>query len=296
MINTQSFFDLQNHALEQSHGLYDIYSVLARRAYLDRFEGPLKQSSYHAARFYQSVNDDYLRLSEEFDRLRPYSPDCVGLDVNWRAAMKPYTQMEGRIGNMYGKDTKKEVLLHPEQCALDALTEFLSAIADELESQLGYHWQVLQAHFKQTFQGREIHWHTDMNHPAIVKLLVFLDGASEADGTTKFIAVDGSEKQAQGPKGTWLLLDVNSLRHSVVAPTASPVRRTLEITLGPAIKTDPIAKGVEKWNALYPFVPWALESTHQDDLIVQSFLQRHDKHFERQINHTSALENLLSKN
>jgi len=296
MISTASFFELQSYALEQSHALYDVYAVLARRAYLEGYEHPPTVSRYQVDKYYQSITKDHSRLSYEFSRLQPYSSNCVGIDPNFRAAAKPYIQMKGGIGNMYGKEKMGEVLLRPSLSALDALTEFLSAIADVVDDQLGYHWQVLQTQFKQTFKGRQAHWHTDDCHPAIVKLLVFLDGASEANGTTKFLALDDTEKHVKGPEGTWLLLDVNSLKHSVAAPIAYHMRRTVEVTIGPAVKTNPTAKNRGRWNALYAFLPWTLDRDHEDDFIVRFFQQRYDGHFEKQIRNSALIKTLSKSN
>lgn len=274
------FFSLQEHASGLSHGLYDVYSMIARVAHLDKQIRSPSCTQYQVKGFYQGTNHDYSALSESFENLNPYGASEVGIDPNFRAAVGPYKKMGGRIENIYTFENLREVSLYPSQSHLDFLTTFLSQIAGEVEDQLGYCWSVLQSVHKRTFQNRKSEWHTDQMHPYIVKIIIFLDAVNQRLGSTQFYDKEGALHNVEGPAGSWILLDVNSLKHSVCAPIDRKVRRTIEVTIGPSPKSDPTARCAMKWNCHHAFLPWTLEDTYNSDQMLRESRARFDRYFE----------------
>lgn len=140
---------------------------------------------------------------------------------------------------------------------MDLLAAFLADAEPTISAALGHSWRALNVACKRLppLRGVMAHWHLDRFHRSIVKLLLYADPPSMQSGTTMYrIGGDknGPVEHVSGPAGSWLLLDVNRLFHAAQRPETG-VRYTVEITLGPAIETDPRPARPRAFNATYPY-------------------------------------------
>ena len=135
------------------------------------------------------------------------------------------------------------------------------AIAVEIEPILGYHVKIINTRFFSLLGGFEggayTSKHQDNFPPGLYKVLVYLSGASASIGTTRIHF--GTEKNGyvdlELGSGGYCLFDSNNISHEAVPPTDPHARRiTLELTIGPSLKTDLMIPN-PGFYALYPHFP-----------------------------------------
>lgn len=279
------FFKRQPYAWRVSNSFYDIYTMEAIKAHRRQFGKPAALTEYQRSRVYCATSEKTSSLCEAYDRLEPYRASSIGINIHFMATESFYQDMpKDRIRNPHTLEGMGEVMLCPDAAYLNALTDFLNTISADVEQQLGYCWKVLNVITKRTAKKREMHWHTDGLHSAIVKILIYLNGADEENGSTAYIDVQGNKQMVLGPAATWALFDANSLRHSVSPPTVDKNRRSIEVVIGPSITTDTAAKCGMDWNCHYAFMPWAYDEIDENDPLLLQFRQRADWQYNHYLN------------
>lgn len=144
-----------------------------------------------------------------------------------------------------------------------AIHKVLQSLAKPVQDVIGVPWRVVNVRVWRTpptaLAWGPGDWHTDGFPPAVLKLMIYLRGASAELGSTELELADGRTQVVSGPPGTWLIFKNSELRHRGLAPRTDE-RLLAEVTLTPWWVTDvrPVIAGL---NAQYPVVPW--QSLHQ---------------------------------
>jgi hypothetical protein len=99
-------------------------------------------------------------------------------------------------------------------------------------------------------------WHTDHFPENFCKLLIYLNGATEASGSTEIRAADGTEFAITGKPGAWALFNANLLWHRG-RPVVMGERILVELTVTRAL-SKATHVGYGGVNSCYPRYPWTL--------------------------------------
>ncbi|MEE8058023.1 MAG: hypothetical protein V3T17_09320 [Pseudomonadales bacterium] len=167
-----------------------------------------------------------------------------------------------------------------DQNALDTVTEFLQFHNNLITTVLGYPFNVLNVRCQISDPGATVppfDWHKDLCPVSVVKILYYLDGASETAGSTAIQLDSGEEIIFKGKVGSWVLINIAKLSHKGI-PSINSRRKMLEITLAPTPLSDCTAHSVGL-NASYPWVPWLSPSYRLNNGKYAEVVARHSNHF-----------------
>ena len=167
-----------------------------------------------------------------------------------------------------------------DENALNCISQFLQFHNDLITAMLGYSYSVLNVRCQISKPGATVPpfgWHNDEFPASVVKILYYLDGASESAGSTAVRLQSGEEMVFEGEVGSWVLIDVNSITHKGI-PSTQGSRKMLEITLGPAMVPDCTVYSMPL-NASYPWVPWLSPSSRVRNNYLSALIDTHTAHF-----------------
>ncbi len=145
-----------------------------------------------------------------------------------------------------------------EEAQMKALEPILEELKEPIAACLGSPWSIINVLCWETFpDAQEVgpnSWHRDGLPFAVNKVMIYLTGASEENGTTTLQFDDGTTFSPEGPAGTWLLFKISEITHRGIKPKTGS-RIALEVRVIPTVNYDlrPYAAG---FNAYYPKLPW----------------------------------------
>lgn len=102
-------------------------------------------------------------------------------------------------------------------------------------------------------KGFEQHWHRDQFPAGIHKLLIYLSGASQVNGTTEIRLSANETTFVEGKPGSGVIFDTNVIEHRGLGPTGAEYRYSIEFTFVPAFEHTEIKKLPETpFGGLWP--------------------------------------------
>lgn len=198
----------------------------------------------------QPMEDAYLRCKEV--AWRDQRPEGYSFDP----FKNDFSEPEHRDKLM----THREMSPEMETC----LNRALAALSPKIEKTLGHYWSAGAARLFSHKPGKDGGIHTDGWPLSVRKIMIYPSGAGPEQGSTTIQLRDGKVVTAEGGKGVWVIFENSQLKHMAQAPKpAYPPRPTIEITIMPAFRTDPVIKG-HGIHVGYPWLPPDIEGLSGD--------------------------------
>ncbi|AZZ98982.1 hypothetical protein ELR70_18865 [Pseudoalteromonas sp. R3] len=243
MLDYQTSFD---NPLYRSEQAWKEHTRLARRDYQGATVNDFGKNKFFIGQVEQTFANRFKRVAESLVR--------SGYDTT--ASQSDYTYYRNFTSLNDDAEVQRLELTHEARQHID---EFLAHVYDDVSTQLGYNWQVVNGRITRLAQISDSQlgsnaYHTDSLPDTVIKLLLFLTPPSKELGTTAIKTEQGQEIFVTGPTGTWALLEVSQLLHRGIS-SASAQRIVCELTITPSRRRNTTAtiKGIVSH---YPLMPW----------------------------------------
>lgn len=169
-------------------------------------------------------------VKENFGNLKKTSFDNLDCPPNYYG-----TLISDQVA--YSKYREAYDFYIPDECSYELANRIVEYFSEEICGAYSRKWKVANIRYLENrlnqrtrgiFQGA---WHTDKMPYPVLKVLVFIDGASYEKGTTE-VEVDGQITGLTLHKGGMLLFNPNLIKHRAVYNTRAS-RPSIEITVVP---------------------------------------------------------------
>ena len=186
-------------------------------------------------------------LIKKFHELE-FQPFSDQYDPSYKAPSIPNSKA------VYADSVKHKII--DEEAKLHLKT-FFQEVQPEIENKLGYCVQLVNVRFFEIAYDKNFEhpFHTDNFPVGIYKVLAYLNGASEANGSTEIHKKDGTKNILKLEPGSVCLFDSNNMTHRVVPPRdPEKTRISVEFTVAPSFFSQSEIKQ-PGLIATYPNVP-----------------------------------------
>ncbi|MDP4488569.1 hypothetical protein QDG88_11610 [Pseudoalteromonas piscicida] len=243
LLDYQTSFD---NPLYRSEQAWKEHTRLARRDYEGAHTADFARDKFYIGEVNPAFADRFRQVAESLPR--------SGYDTT--ASQSDYTYYRNFASLNDDAEVQRLQLTHEARQHID---EFLAHVYDDVCTQLGYNWQVVNGRITRLAQISDSQlgsnaYHTDSLPDTVIKLLLFLTPPSKTLGTTAIKTEQGQEVFVTGPTGTWALLEVSQLLHRGIS-SDSAQRIVCELTITPSRRrnTEATIKGIVSH---YPLMPW----------------------------------------
>lgn len=145
---------------------------------------------------------------------------------------------------------------HPSELFFRRMPEIIAPLIGRIEQECGFYWRVASIRLFTVKPADETHGrHVDNWMPAFKKLFFYPNGASRELGSTEITNKQGETLVVEGGPGTWLLFENSLAYHKAYSSISAARRPTIELTLVPAMRTDPTLDYCGA-QALHPYFPY----------------------------------------